>query len=25
LGRVEALEEEIDAGTYSAAPPFFKG
>lgn len=25
LGRVETLEDEIDAGTYSAAPPFFKG
>jgi hypothetical protein len=23
--RVTALETEIDAGTYAAAPPFFKG
>ena len=23
--RVTALETEIDAGTYTAAPPFFKG
>ena len=25
LGRVEALEEEIDAGTYTSTPPIFKG